>query len=186
MDDRIRASDADRDRVAARLREHFAEGRLDQDELEERINDTLSAKTFGDLRRVMIDLPEAAPVPAPFGPGPWPGPIAGPGPMAGPGPGPGPMAGPTPYPVYRYRRRGPRLFPLLAIGVFVAFMASGGGAAAVAVKLAALTALTTVGLFLLLAYVGGRLFHRGTQDWIDGQQRPGRRHHHHHHDGWSR
>lgn len=63
MDDRIRVSDADRERVAARLREHFAEGRLTQEELDERITATLSAKTFGDLRRVMADLPEPAPAP---------------------------------------------------------------------------------------------------------------------------
>jgi len=45
-DDRIRVSDADRDRAAARLREHFAEGRLSPDELDERrkgrLNGTLS------------------------------------------------------------------------------------------------------------------------------------------------
>jgi len=34
MDDRIRVSDADRERVTARLREHFAEGRLSQEELD--------------------------------------------------------------------------------------------------------------------------------------------------------
>jgi hypothetical protein len=58
MDDRIRTSDADRDRVAARLRDHFAEGRLTRDELEERIAATLNARTFGDLRQVLTDLPE--------------------------------------------------------------------------------------------------------------------------------
>ncbi len=62
MDDRIRVSDADRERIAARLREHFAEGRLTHDELDERVSATLNAKTFGDLRRVMTDLPEPAPV----------------------------------------------------------------------------------------------------------------------------
>ena len=168
MDDRIRASDADRDRVTARLRENFAEGRLSQDELEERINDALNAKTFGDLRQVMIDLPEPAPAPRPAGP----------------------MAGPAPYQMSPYRRRrGPRLFPLLMIGVFVAFAASGGGAAAVAVKLAALTALVTVALFLFLAYLGGRLFHRGQQDWNRGQHHHGHQQghwYHHHRDGWSR
>ena len=61
MDDRMRVSDADRERVTARLREHFAEGRLSSDELDERITGALSAKTFGDLRRVMADLPEPAP-----------------------------------------------------------------------------------------------------------------------------
>jgi hypothetical protein len=58
MDDRIRVSDADREHVAGRLREHFAQGRLSTEELDERITATLSAKTYGDLRRVMADLPE--------------------------------------------------------------------------------------------------------------------------------
>src|SRR5579859_4568992 len=60
MDDRIRVSDADRDRVTARLREHFAAGRLTPDELEERISAALHAKTAGDLRHVLVDLPEPA------------------------------------------------------------------------------------------------------------------------------
>ena len=62
-DDRIRVSDADRDRAAARLREHFAAGRLSPDELDERISAALTAKTAGDVRRIMADLPD--PVPAP-------------------------------------------------------------------------------------------------------------------------
>jgi len=63
MDDRIRISDADRERVTGRLREHFAEGRLTSEELDERISAALGAKTYGDLRRVMADLPEPSPVP---------------------------------------------------------------------------------------------------------------------------
>src|SRR5215468_989469 len=63
MDDRIRLSDADRERVTERLREHYAEGRLSSDELDERITTALSAKTYGDLRGLMADLPDAAPVP---------------------------------------------------------------------------------------------------------------------------
>ena len=59
MDDRFRTSDADRDRVAALLRDHFAEGRLTREELDERLTATLSATTFGDLRRVLADLPGA-------------------------------------------------------------------------------------------------------------------------------
>lgn len=72
MDDRIRVSDADRERVTARLREHYAEGRLSSEELDERVTAALNAKTFGDLRRVMADLPAAAmePGPAPQPP-PW-------------------------------------------------------------------------------------------------------------------
>ena len=66
MDDRIRISDADRESVTARLREHFAEGRLTSGELDDRITAALSAKTYGDLRAVMSDLPEpAAAAPAP-------------------------------------------------------------------------------------------------------------------------
>jgi len=61
-DDRIRISDADRERVAARLREHFAQGRLSSDELDERISAALTAKTVGDLRPIMADLPDPAPV----------------------------------------------------------------------------------------------------------------------------
>jgi DUF1707 SHOCT-like domain len=63
MDDRIRVSDADRERVAERLREHFAQGRLSSEELDERISAALGAKIFGDLRRIMTDLPEPALVP---------------------------------------------------------------------------------------------------------------------------
>ena len=62
MDDSIRVSDADRDRVTAQLRDHFAAGRIIPGELDERLSAALSAKTFGDLRRIMADLP--GPVPA--------------------------------------------------------------------------------------------------------------------------
>jgi hypothetical protein len=56
-DPRIRASDADRDRVVALLREHHAAGRLDPDEVRERIDKALEAKTMGDLDALMADLP---------------------------------------------------------------------------------------------------------------------------------
>jgi hypothetical protein len=64
MDDRIRASDADRERITARLREHFAAGRLTSEELDERLSAALSAKTYGDLRPLTADLPEAGIAPA--------------------------------------------------------------------------------------------------------------------------
>ena len=63
MDDRMRASDADREAVAAKLRDHYAEGRLTHDELDERVSVALTAKTFGELRTLTTDLPGAAPVP---------------------------------------------------------------------------------------------------------------------------
>jgi DNA-binding PadR family transcriptional regulator len=60
-EDRIRTSDADRERATARLHDHYAEGRLTREELEERVTAALEARTFGDLRRVMADLPGPAP-----------------------------------------------------------------------------------------------------------------------------
>ena len=45
MEDRMRASDADREQVTAKLRDHFAEGRLTQDELDERVTAALGATT---------------------------------------------------------------------------------------------------------------------------------------------
>jgi hypothetical protein len=65
MDDSIRVSDADRDHVTAQLRDHFAAGRITPGELDERLSAALNAKTFGDLRRIMADLP--GPVAAPLG-----------------------------------------------------------------------------------------------------------------------
>ena len=60
-EDRIRISDHDREHATARLCDHFAEGRLTREELDERITAALNARTAGDLRRVMADLPEPAP-----------------------------------------------------------------------------------------------------------------------------
>ena len=62
MDDSIRVSDADRDRVTAQLRDHFAAGRITPGELDERLSAALNAKTFGDLRRIMADLPGPVPL----------------------------------------------------------------------------------------------------------------------------
>jgi DNA-binding PadR family transcriptional regulator len=55
--DQIWASDADRERTVARLGNHFAEGRLTRAELDERLTTALSARTAGDLQRLMTDLP---------------------------------------------------------------------------------------------------------------------------------
>jgi hypothetical protein len=57
MDDSIRVSDADRDHATAQLRDHFAAGRITRGELDERLSAALNAKTFGDLRRIIADLP---------------------------------------------------------------------------------------------------------------------------------
>jgi DUF1707 SHOCT-like domain len=101
MDDRIRISDSDRDRAASRLRDHYAEGRLTAEELDERVAATLKAKTAGDLRRVMADLPGSGPS----------------------RPNPGPYYGPAPW---AYRRRGPRLLPLVLLLLIAALILPGG------------------------------------------------------------
>lgn len=53
----MRAADADRERVLDRLRQAHVEGRLDTQELDERITATLNAKTYGQLAAITEDLP---------------------------------------------------------------------------------------------------------------------------------
>jgi hypothetical protein len=55
----MRVSDADREAAAAELQEHFASGRLNQDELDERLAAAFAAKTRGDLDAVFADLPSS-------------------------------------------------------------------------------------------------------------------------------
>jgi DUF1707 SHOCT-like domain/2TM domain len=64
----LRVSDADRDRVAERLRAATAEGRLTSDELEERLEAAFAARTDAELAPLTADLPApAATVGAPRG-----------------------------------------------------------------------------------------------------------------------
>jgi len=93
-DQHIRVSDTERNAVAELLGQHYADGRLDQPEFDDRISRTMAAKTRGDLSGLFDDLPETGP--------------AGAGP-AGPG-GPG---GPVPY--RGSRRRGGIVRPLLLL-----------------------------------------------------------------------
>ncbi len=53
----VRASDADRERTADVLREQAGEGRLEPDELEERLERAFGARTLADLDAVTADLP---------------------------------------------------------------------------------------------------------------------------------
>jgi hypothetical protein len=105
MHEYMRVSDADREHVAERLREHFAEGRLTSEELDERVAAALNAKTVGDLRAVMADLPEPTPVE----------------------PQARQMEPDWAYrPVYGYRR-GPRLLPMALIVLLAAVVLPGAG-----------------------------------------------------------
>jgi uncharacterized membrane protein len=59
----LRVSDAERQEVADRLAEHFASGRLDQAEFDDRVGRAMGAKTRADLSGLFADLPETgAPV----------------------------------------------------------------------------------------------------------------------------
>ena len=104
MDDSIRVSDADRDRVTAQLRDHFAAGRITPGELDERLSAALNAKTFGDLHRIMADLP--GPVPAPLGAAP-----------------PSLRAAPA----WAVRRRHPPFAPLIVLALLTVLLIPGTG-----------------------------------------------------------
>lgn len=91
--DRLRASDADRERVAAFLHQALGEGRLTIAEVDERLRQVYAARTIGDLRPVTHDLPghelafpEPPPLPAPV---PYAVPVARPDARVRPGPATG-------------------------------------------------------------------------------------------------
>jgi DUF1707 SHOCT-like domain len=117
MDDRIRISDSDRDRVTARLRDFYAEGRLTAEELDERVTAALNAKTAGDLRAVMKDLPQSGEVP----------PRARQVPRADQFPQGVPSWGRPPRVASRraVRRYRPRLLPLVLLAVLAALVVPG-------------------------------------------------------------
>ncbi len=58
---RLRASDADRERVARVLHEAMSEGRLSVGEVDERLQQVYAAKTIGELVPITRDLPVLAP-----------------------------------------------------------------------------------------------------------------------------
>jgi hypothetical protein len=116
----LRASDAERERVAAFLRDQAAEGRLDHEELDERVGKAYAAKTVRELQGLIADLPRA------------------------------PFARPRPQRTHHYppaRRNGmpPAVVPL---GI-LAFLAMGGPGIVWAV-MAVGTALAVTGLVLAL------------------------------------
>lgn len=56
-DPNVRASDADREQIGDLLRRHHTEGRIDSEEFQERIDRCYQAKTIGELRQLVNDLP---------------------------------------------------------------------------------------------------------------------------------
>jgi|SRR5580704_15014431 hypothetical protein len=71
--DGLRVGDSEREAVAAELREHYAQGRLTIEDFERRLDAALTARTRGDLDKLITDLPHAAPAgaPLPAPPGSW-------------------------------------------------------------------------------------------------------------------
>ena len=150
MDDSIRVSDADRNRVTDQLRDHFAAGRITPGELDERLSAALNAKTFGDLRRIMADLP--GPVAAPLGAAPLGAAL--------------PSLRATP--AWAVRRRRPPFPPLILLVLLAALLIPGTGG-----LLAAFV--SVILLFWLMTFlVGAFAFGRSQRRWHHhgGWQRP--------------
>jgi Domain of unknown function (DUF1707) len=140
MNDRMRASDADREGVTARLREHFAEGRLTREELDERVAAALNAKTVGDLRGLMTDLPGESPVAPPVV-----------------------MRGP----VLVRRRHGPGILPLAFLVLLAAVLIPGGAFVVLALfQVLLVVALVAVAGALFAAH---RFRRRMRRHWQAGQ-----------------
>ena len=55
----LRVSDAERSEVADRLAEHYGDGRLDQSEFNQRVEQAMRAKTRSDLAGLFDDLPDS-------------------------------------------------------------------------------------------------------------------------------
>jgi DUF1707 SHOCT-like domain len=70
--DLLRVGDAERQEAVAALGEHFAAGRLDQDEYDTRVQAAYASRTRVDLQGLFGDLPEPAPF-RPLPPQPQPG-----------------------------------------------------------------------------------------------------------------
>jgi len=61
MEPELRVSDEDREQAATEIREHYAAGRLDAEELGERLDRAYTARTAADLAAVRADLPALPP-----------------------------------------------------------------------------------------------------------------------------
>ena len=70
--DSLRVGDAEREAVAAELREHYAQGRLSMEDFSQRLDAAYAARTRGDLDKLISDLPHAKPAGTPL-PAPPPG-----------------------------------------------------------------------------------------------------------------
>ena len=67
-DPNMRVSHAERTEVADRLSKHYGDGRLDEEEFNERLDRAMKAKTRADLDGLFDDLPDVDDPPRPVGP----------------------------------------------------------------------------------------------------------------------
>ncbi|MGD0247198.1 MAG: DUF1707 domain-containing protein [Streptosporangiaceae bacterium] len=137
----VRVGDADREAVAAQLREHYADGRLTLEELNERLDQAFAAKTRDDLSTVTRDLPQAArPGGLPYTGAGWPG-QAGPGWHGPMSPGPGQRYGQGGWDGSRSRGAGGAFAPMLGLVWLLVILGSvlmfglGGGDRPIAIVL---------------------------------------------------
>lgn len=161
----MRVSDTEREAAAGELREHFASGRLDAEELNERLSAVFAAKTRGDLNAIFTDLPSAghAPVgagapggrPAFAGPpgGSWQGGSQQGGPQQG-----GSWQGGIGRGIGRIAFTGVLMWALLVVGMIAVFGGLGGGRPFGIVLLVAAFALLRRLLFMIFGRrrAGGR------------------------------
>jgi hypothetical protein len=135
--DRLRIGDAERAAAADRLARNFSHGRLDQDELDVRLDRVMRATTAGDLTVVFADLPADEPVTAVATAGRHRPAVAG-----------------RPYPARRPRRRGRAVIALAACII--------AAIAAVRVLTHPIFLLAVVGLIALLWLRARRVRDRGS------------------------
>ncbi|MFB4308898.1 DUF1707 domain-containing protein [Actinomadura sp. GTD37] len=163
--DEIRIGDAERDAVMVALHDHFAEGRLDRGELDGRLDAALSAKTRGDLRALVEDLPSPTGLPEPEKAAVPGAPLMFGGPAFG---GPAVFGGPG-HPAWqrrhrhmaRHHRHGPfPAFPLL-LGVFLVLAFTVGPGAGFLAVLQIALAVWVVRAVLLAFGVRRARHHRG-------------------------
>jgi hypothetical protein len=101
----VRACDTEREAAVRALATHFADGRLEQAEFDERTDAAFAARTRDELRQLFRDLPGQVDIREPAGAADGADAAAGAAPwMRGPGRGRGPM-----------RAGGPPFFPLLPL-----------------------------------------------------------------------
>lgn len=65
----MRAGDEDRDRTVSLIREAYAEGRLNSEEFQQRMEQAHQSRTFGELTALTTDLPAIPPAPSSPAPG---------------------------------------------------------------------------------------------------------------------